>query len=139
MLRENTVLSTLNEAPTAKDDDRTHVLARAPCCLENGLRGRQGQVLGAPLTVPCCPLWWGSGLDWEGGRGAGVASPAALCVEGRASRSAVKGKIGALRGLGGLQGMGMGHQRNGWPLQSDPHLHPHNARHGLSGQSHGFR
>lgn len=104
-LMENTVLSTLNE-PTAKDCDLTHILARAPCCLENELQARQGQVLRAPLAGPCCPLWWGGGLDWRGQRGAGVASPAALCVDGRASRSDVKGEIRALREL---QGMGMGH------------------------------
>ena len=35
-----------------------------------------------------------------------MASPAALCVDGRASRSDVKGEISALREL---QGVGMGH------------------------------
>ena len=53
-LMENTVLSTLNE-PTAKDYDLTHVLARAPCCLENELQARQGQVLRAPLAGPVVP------------------------------------------------------------------------------------
>lgn len=51
---ENTVLSTLTEAPTAKDNDLTHIIARAPCCLENGLKARQGQELRAPSIGPCC-------------------------------------------------------------------------------------
>lgn len=74
---------------------------------------------------------------WLGLLGAaGLASPAAQCVESGARRVAVQGEIWA---IGETARCGHEPVVEGGPLLSDPHLSLHSAGQGPSGPSHRLR